>query len=145
MVDAYGGDAEEKMMVHHHNSIFFPHWSIQYMTQHIRIMNPISVDCTENIIIPLKLKGAPEEMWKSALRSNNNSHSPSGMVMADDMDAWVRCQEGMQANGHDWIVFARSVGEESIDNEGSFEGLGTSEANARHQHKAWLHYMCGTV
>ena len=143
MVEAYGAEAEAKMKVHHHNSIFFPHWSIQYMTQHIRIMNPISVDCTENIIIPLKLKGAPEEMWKSALRSNNNSHSPAGMVMADDMDAWVRCQEGMQANGHDWIVFARSVGEESIDNEGSFQGLGTSEANARHQHRAWLHYMCG--
>ncbi len=143
MEERYGDRAEEAMTGKYHNSIFFPQWSIQYLTQHIRIMNPISVDCTENIIIPLKLKGAPEEMWKAALRSNNNSHSPAGMVMADDMEAWIRCQDGMQAQGHDWIIFARALGEEKIDNKGSFEGLGTSEANARHQHKAWLHYMCG--
>ncbi|MBB42976.1 MAG: aromatic-ring-hydroxylating dioxygenase subunit alpha [Rhodospirillaceae bacterium] len=145
MKDAYGDAAESNMKIHHHNSIFFPHWSIQYMTQHIRIMNPISVDCTENIIIPLKLKGAPEEMWYAALKSNNNSHSPAGMVMADDMDAWTRCQSGMQAQGNDWIVFARSIGEEKIDNNGSFTDFGTSEANARHQHKAWLSYMCGNA
>ena len=75
MEDAYGDRANDAMSVKHHNSIFYPHWSIQYLTQHIRVMNPISVDCTENIIIPLKLKGAPEEMWHAALRSNNNSHS----------------------------------------------------------------------
>lgn len=143
MEEAYGEDANSKMTVHYHNSIFFPHWSLQYMTQHIRIMNPISVDCTENITIPLKLKGAPEEMWQSALRSNNNSHSPSGMVIADDIDAWERCQNGMQAGENEWIIFARSLGAETIDNSGSFIDQGTTEANARHQHKAWLHYMCG--
>jgi hypothetical protein len=113
------------------------------MTQHIRVMNPISVDCTENIIIPLKLKGAPEEMWRAALRSNNNSHSPSGMVMSDDMEVWIRCQDGLAVQGNDWVVFARGMNEENTDNQGSFEGRGTSEANARHQHIAWLHYMCG--
>jgi len=65
------------------------------------------------------------------------------MVMTDDMEAWIRCQDGMRTQGTDWIIFARALGEENIDNEGSFEGLGTSEANARHQHKAWLHFMCG--
>ena len=43
------------------------------------------------------------------------------------------------------LVFARGMNEEHIDNAGSFEGRGTSEANARHQHAAWLDYMCGAA
>ena len=143
MEASYGERAAEAMAVKHHNSIFYPQWSIQYLTQHIRVMNPVSVDCTENVIIPLKLKGAPEEMWRAALRSNNNSHSPSGMVMSDDMEVWVRCQRGLASPGSEWVVFARGMNEEETDNRGSFEGRGTSEANARHQHAAWLDYMCG--
>jgi benzoate/toluate 1,2-dioxygenase alpha subunit len=142
MEAAYGDRAEEAMRVKYHNSIFFPQWSLQYLTQHIRIMNPVSVNCTENIIIPLKLKGAPEEMWRAQVRSNNNSHAPSGMVMADDMDAWTRCQNGLKAQGSDWVIFARSLGEEKVDNTGAFTTTGTSEAHSRQQHKAWLHYMC---
>ena len=144
MEAAYGkARAPDAMTVMHHNSIFYPQWSIQYLTQHIRLMNPISVDCTENIIIPLKLKGAPEEMWHAVLRSNNNSHSPAGMTMSDDMEVWTRCQDGLAAQGRDWVVFARAMNEESTDNQGSFDGRGTTEANARHQHLAWLDYMCG--
>ena len=82
-------------------------------------------------------------MWRAALRSNNNSHSPSGLVMSDDMEAWIRCQEGLATQGNDWVVFARGVTEEGAGNHESFEGRGTTEANARHQHRAWLDYMCG--
>jgi phenylpropionate dioxygenase-like ring-hydroxylating dioxygenase large terminal subunit len=144
MEAAYGKErAMEAMTVKRHNSIFYPQWSIQYLTQHIRVMNPVSVDCTENIIIPLKLKGAPEEMWRAALRSNNNSHSPSGMVMSDDMEVWVRCQDGLATQGGDWVVFARGLNEEDTDNLGNYEGRGTSEVCARNEHLAWLDYMCG--
>ena len=135
--------ADEVIDLARHNSIFYPQFSIQYLTQHIRVMNPVSVDCTENTIIPLKLKGAPEEMWHAALRSNNNSHSPAGMVMSDDMEVWTRCQNGLAAQGADWVVFARGLGEETTDNQGNHEGRGTTEACARHQHLAWLDYMCG--
>ena len=141
----YGDRAERAMAVEFHNSIFYPQWSIQYLTQHIRLMNPVSVDCTENVIIPLRLKGAPDEMWRAALRSNNNSHSPAGMVMSDDMEVWVRCQNALTSPGNDWVVFARGMDEEQADNRGSFEVRGTSEANARHQHRAWLDYMCGAA
>ena len=144
MEAAYGKEcAADAMTVRRHNSIFYPQWSIQYLTQHIRVMNPISVDCTENIIIPLKLKGAPEEMWRAALRSNNNSHSPSGMVMSDDMEVWFRCQDGLATQGRDWVVFARGMNEEDSDNLGNYEGRGTSEVCARNEHLAWLDYMCG--
>jgi hypothetical protein len=64
------------------------------------------------------------------------------MVMADDMDAWTRCQNGLKAQGSDWVIFARSLGEEKVDNTGAFTTTGTSEAHSRQQHKAWLHYMC---
>ena len=134
--------AGEVINLARHNSIFYPQFSIQYLTQHIRVMNPISVDCTENTIIPLKLKGAPEEMWRAALRSNNNSHSPAGMVMSDDMEVWTRCQNGLATQGEDWVVFARGLGEEATDNQGNYEGRGTTETCARHQHLAWLDYMC---
>ena len=143
MEKAYGADAGKKMKVKTHNSIFYPHWSIQHLTQHIRVMNPISVDCTENIIIPLKLKGAPEEMWHASLRSNNNSHSPSGMVMSDDMEVWVRCHEGLKTQSTDWVVLARGMNEKFSDNnQGSYESGGTSESGARNQQLAWVDFMC---
>jgi len=143
MEKAYGADADKKMMIKTHNSIFYPHWSIQHLTQHIRVMNPISVDCTENIIIPLKLKGAPEEMWHASLRSNNNSHSPSGMVMSDDMEVWVRCHEGLKTQSTDWVVLARGMNEKFGDNnQGSYESGGTSESGARNQQLAWVNFMC---
>lgn len=144
MEASYGDRSEDIMSVKTHNSIFYPQWSIQHLTQHIRVMNPVSVDCTENIIIPLKLKGAPEEMWRAALRSNNNSHSPSGMVMSDDMEVWARCQRGLATQSTDWVVLARGMNEETkTDNRGSYEAHGTSESGARNQQLAWLDYMCG--
>ncbi|MEC7490771.1 MAG: Rieske 2Fe-2S domain-containing protein [Pseudomonadota bacterium] len=144
MEASYGDRSEDIMSVKTHNSIFYPQWSIQHLTQHIRVMNPVSVGCTENIIIPLKLKGAPEEMWRAALRSNNNSHSPSGMVMSDDMEVWARCQRGLATQSTDWVVLARGMNEETkTDNKGSYEAHGTSESGARNQQLAWLDYMCG--
>ncbi|MBT5049033.1 MAG: Rieske 2Fe-2S domain-containing protein [Rhodospirillaceae bacterium] len=144
METTYGDRAEDLMTVKTHNSIFYPQWSIQHLTQHIRVMNPISVNCTENIIIPLKLKGAPEEMWRASLRSNNNSHSPSGMVMSDDMEVWVRCQEGLATQSTDWVVLARGMNERAnTDNLGSYESHGTSESGARNQQAAWVDFMCG--
>jgi len=144
MEATYGDRAEDVMTVKTHNSIFYPQWSIQHLTQHIRVMNPISVNCTENIIIPLKLKGAPEEMWRAALRSNNNSHSPSGMVMSDDMEVWVRCQEGLATQSTDWVILARGMNEKhNTDNTGSYESHGTSESGARNQQAGWVDFMCG--
>ena len=144
MVQAYGKRAKENMRVRTHNSIFYPQWSIQHLTQHIRVMNPISVDCTENIIIPLKLKGAPEEMWRASLKSNNNSHSPAGMVMSDDMEVWVRCQEGLATQSTDWVVLARGMNEKfNNGNTGTYESYGTSESGARNQQVGWLDMMCG--
>ncbi|PPR11926.1 MAG: 2-halobenzoate 1,2-dioxygenase large subunit [Alphaproteobacteria bacterium MarineAlpha11_Bin1] len=144
MEATYGERAKDIMNVKTHNSIFYPHWSVQHLTQHIRVMNPISVNCTENLIIPLKLKGAPDEMWRASLRSNNNSHSPSGMVMSDDMEVWVRCQEGLATQSSDWVVLARGMNEEmETDNQGSYGAHGTSESGARNQQLAWVDYMCG--
>lgn len=143
MEKTYGERAVDIMRVKTHNSIFYPQWSIQHLTQHIRVMNPISVNCTENIIIPLKLKGAPEEMWRASLRSNNNSHSPSGMVMSDDMEVWVRCQEGLATESDPWVLLARGVNEEvPTGNSGSYQAQGTCESGARNQQRAWVEYMC---
>ena len=82
-------------------------------------------------------------MWRAALRSNNNSHSPSGMVMSDDMEVWVRCHEGLKTQSTDWVVLARGMNEKfSGVNTGSYESHGTSESGARNQQLAWVDYMC---
>ena len=84
-----------------------------------------------------------EEMWHASLRSNNNSHSPSGMVMSDDMEVWVRCHEGLKTQSTDWVVLARGMNEKFGDNnQGSYESGGTSESGARNQQLAWVNFMC---
>jgi benzoate/toluate 1,2-dioxygenase alpha subunit len=124
-----------------HNSIFYPHFTLQYLTTHIRVMNPIAVDCTEDVIYPIRLKGAPEEMWHATIRSNNNSHSPAGLVMTDDMEVWSRCQAGLRAQTGSWVHFARGMEDEARVAAGTYLVTGTTEQCAREQQRAWLRYM----
>lgn len=131
----------ELLALGRHNSIFYPHFTLQYLTTHIRVMNPIAVDCTEDVIYPIRLRGAPEEMWHATIRSNNNSHSPSGLVMTDDMEVWTRCQSGLKAQTGEWVHFARGMGEEVRIADDTYRATGTTEVCAREQQRAWLRYM----
>ena len=141
MKQAYGEQrAEEILSVNRHNTIFYPSVSFQASFQQIRVIRPLSVDRTLVEIYSFRLKGAPEEMYQRTLWYSNVVNSPSSIVMPDDLEVYKRVQEGLAANGGEWVSLHRDSGRDvaGIDVTSS---KGTSELPMRNQFRAWQRYM----
>ncbi|CAE6840860.1 aromatic ring-hydroxylating oxygenase subunit alpha [Paraburkholderia aspalathi] len=125
-----------------HNAIFYPNLNIQLLSNHIRVIRPIAVDRTEVRVYPVRLKGAPEEMFHAVVRYLNITHSPASLIQTDDLEMFRRIQVGMKSHGTDWVVFGRGFGQDVTEGNAA-RGFGTSELAMRNQYKAWRKYMCG--
>ena len=143
LVKRYGAKRTEEIIAYNrHNTGIYPNLIIQALNVHARVVRPISPDATEVTVYPIKFKGAPEEMFKSAIRHLNVTHSPASMVQTDDLECFKRCQDGLGAHGSDWVVLARGSGTDKKDPKmDGMAGFGTSELGMRHQVRAWKKYM----
>ncbi len=124
-----------------HNAIFYPNLCIQLLSNHIRVIRPIAVDKTEIRVYPVRLEGAPEEMYHDVIRYLNITHSPASMIQTDDLEMFRRIQTGVHARGAEWVVFGRGFGQD-VPEAGGLRGFGTSEVSMRNQYRAWTDYMC---
>ncbi len=132
-----------------HVAVVYPNLLLQSLARYVRVVRPISVDCTEVYIYPMRLKGAPLEWNRSIIKYINVTHSAASFIQTDDVEAFVRCQTGMQVREPAWVIFARGLGREVPDSNPAHSGgvrtdTGVSELPMRNQYRAWLKYMCGT-
>ena len=142
LVARHGIDkAREILTDRRHNTLIYPNLILQLVSQHVRVVRPIAVDLTEVRVYPLRLKGAPEEMHRDAIRYLNITHAPASLIQTDDMETFGRCQQGFAARGAEWLWFARNLGDEVTDEGGDLFSPVASEAPMRNQQKAWLEYM----
>lgn len=123
-----------------HNAIIYPNLCIQLLSNHIRVLRPIAVDKTEIRVYPVRLDGAPEEMYHEVIRYLNVTHSPASMIQTDDLEMFRRIQVGTHAQGAEWVVFGRGYGQD-VPEDGGLKGFGTSEVSMRNQYRAWVDYM----
>lgn len=123
-----------------HNAVFYPNMNLQLRALYIRVVRPIAVDHCEVRVYPIRLKGAPEEMFREQIRFLNMTHSAASLIQTDDVEMFRRVQVGLRSTAAEWIVLGRGYGYESPD-EGGLRGDGTSELAMRNQYKAWAHYM----
>jgi phenylpropionate dioxygenase-like ring-hydroxylating dioxygenase large terminal subunit len=128
-----------------HNSILYPNLVIQDLNMHVRLIRPIKVDLTEIIIYPIKLKGAPEEMFLESVRMLNTTNSAASMTQADDVEAFSRGHAGLKnKNGNPWVLIARG-GEGREESDPAYENgirtFGSSELLLRKQYESWLNWM----
>jgi len=100
----------------------------------IRVLQPVSVDCTEQHGYIFRLKGAPEEMFEASVRMVNTNNSPSSIVTSDDHEIFERIQESLAAGRHEWVDLSRGLEKEQ-------DAQGTNELPMRNQHRAWAQYM----
>lgn len=129
-----------------HNSLLYPNCSIMGLNIHVRVVKPISVDRTEVVVYPIRLKGAPDEMNFRNIRLLNVTHSGSSFVQTDDLEAFRRTQEGLRSLQSDWIDISRGLGEEEADRHyNATSESAMHEMAVRAQYQAWLHYMCGAA
>jgi phenylpropionate dioxygenase-like ring-hydroxylating dioxygenase large terminal subunit len=125
-----------------HNVIFYPNLAMQELNPHLRVIRPLAADLTEIFVYPVRLKGAPEQMFRDQIRMINGTHSASSMVQTDDVEAFSRAQQGLQTSGNEWLLYARAGAEETDPKTGRVRSIGTSEIAMRNQYQTWLAHMC---
>jgi hypothetical protein len=126
--------AEEILSFNRHNTIVYPTLFVNSRLAQIRVLQPVSVDCTEQHGYIFRLKGAPEEMFEAAVRMVNTNNSPSSIVTSDDHEIFERIQESLGTGTRDWADWSRGLHDEE-------RSVGTSELPMRNQHRAWVEYM----
>ncbi len=125
-----------------HLAFFYPNFDLHILAQAIRVVRPISVNLTEVQIFPIKLKGAPEQMFSDTVRLLNLTHSCSSLAQTDDVEAFERIQTGLQGRSGEWIRIQRAIDRDVPDKErGGMLGPQFTEAAIRNQHTAWVKYM----
>lgn len=122
-----------------HNVNFYPNASAHPRFLQMRVIRPISVDRTAIEINIFRWKGAPDEMNQRNIVYANTIHSPSSLIKPDDLEAYRRVQEGLQAGGREWIS-QHSLFDPDADDTSPQSAL--SEHYIRNQYRAWLAYMC---
>ena len=145
MVQAYGLERAKEFMTHkRHLAYFYPSVDFHVLANSVRVIQPLSVDSTEVMIWPIKLKGAPDELFQEALKFVNLSHAAASLGQTDDVEAFERSQRGFETKGEEWVNF---IGGVSLDGDGGDRGgrFGppASELGVRGMHEAWLAWMTG--
>jgi phenylpropionate dioxygenase-like ring-hydroxylating dioxygenase large terminal subunit len=125
-----------------HHTLIYPCLSIQSAFQQIRVMRPVAPDRTIMEIWHFKLKGVADEFLRRNMNYSNIVNSPASIIACDDYETWWRCQQGLGAQGTDWVSVHRDLGGETTNPDGVVESnYGASEVFQRAQYAAWLEYM----
>jgi phenylpropionate dioxygenase-like ring-hydroxylating dioxygenase large terminal subunit len=142
LAQAYGEDrAREILGMSRHNTVIYGSGSPHTVFQQFRVIRPIGVDRTLVEIQLFKLKGAPDQVFDRAITYANVVNSPSSNVMPDDVEVYMRCQQGNLTDGGDWISMHRYAGQDREVAGGLVSSNGTSELPMRNQFVAWKRFM----
>ncbi len=124
-----------------HSLTIYPSVDILLVQHSVRVIRPIAVDRTEVLVFPVRMIGAPDIVFQEVIKYVNITHSAASFVQTDDLEAFERCQKGMQAEGNKWCLVARGLNEDVVDNQGVKHGDRGSEIGQRNQHAVWLSLM----
>lgn len=142
LVQAYGEERTREILKNRRHSLtLFPTLDILIAQTSVRVVKPIAVDLTEVEVWPVRLSGAPEAISQDLVRYVNITHSASSFIQSDDLEAFERCQEGMQSQGNEWVLVARGIGTDVQEADGVLFGPRSSEVGQRAKHYAWRELM----
>ncbi len=137
-----GRDRVAEILAGEININIFPNLIFQEHSQSYRVIRPVAVDCTQVFAYPYRLKGAPEAFNDEMVRRVSWWASATGTGQPDDLEAFVRAQEGLQAEGPEWVIFARGLHREKIGPFGErISGKGTDETGIRGMYGYWKQLM----
>ena len=142
MVAAYGEEKADAILgLDRFNNLIWPNISVNAQFHQLRIVQPLAADRTRVTGLCFRLKGAPEEIHRRAVRFLTTLSSPASMIFSDDIEIFQRVQEGLGRNGNDWLDLARGLGKDSANDEGGYGPSPASELPIRSQTRAWLGMM----
>lgn len=143
-MEAHHGPARtaEILAVDRHINVVYPSLLTQGGMGYFKVIQPLAVDRTITCVFPIRLLGAPPEMFHATVRAVNNSNSVANLILPDDLEMYGRTQDNLDSPGDYWIDFSRGAGAESCDAKGGQEGRGTHELAMRNAYAAWADYLC---
>ncbi len=141
MQRAYGETrAKDILGTVRHNTVYYPSLTIKGAIQTIRVVRPIAVDKTLLESWSFRLKGAPDIFFKRNVMYTRLINSPMSVVGHDDQQCYRLIQEGLAADGNEWISLHRDYHPEER-NTHDLTVNGTSEISMRNQFRAWANFM----
>jgi hypothetical protein len=104
------------------------------------VARPLAADRTVLESWTLRLKGAPAKLLERTVMYNRLINSPMSVVGHDDLHCYRSAQEGLAAQGNDWVSLHRNFDPDELQ-EGELTCNGTSEISMRNQFRAWKEFM----
>jgi benzoate/toluate 1,2-dioxygenase subunit alpha len=125
-----------------HNTVYYPSLTIKGAIQSIRVARPLAADKTLIESWTFRLKGAPESLLHRTVMYNRLINSPMSVVGHDDLHCYRSAQEGLAADGNEWVSLHRNFKPDEF-NSSVLTCNGTSEISMRNQFRAWREFMAG--
>ncbi|MFK7837344.1 MAG: aromatic ring-hydroxylating dioxygenase subunit alpha [Sulfitobacter sp.] len=141
MTEAYGEERAKAILdENRHNTVYFPNIMVKGPIQQLRNFIPLAADKTIVESYIYRLVGAPDELTARTAMYNRMINAPTSIVGHDDLEMYERAQEGLHADGMEWVNIQRLL-EEDEDFGETKETNGTTERQMRNQFDAWARFM----
>ena len=139
MQRAYGPERAKQILgTVRHNTVYYPSLTIKGAIQSIRVARPLAADKTVIESWTFRLKGAPAKLLERTVMYNRLINSPMSVVGHDDLHCYRSAQEGLAAEGNEWVSLHRNF---RPGEQGEMTCNGTSEISMRNQFRAWREFM----
>ncbi len=141
MHGAYGEERAQQILgTVRHNTVYYPSLTIKGAIQSIRVARPLAADRTLIESWTFRLKGAPDSLLARTVMYNRLINSPMSVVGHDDLHAYRSIQEGLAAQGNEWVNLQRNY-DSSEKQNAEMVANGTSDLSMRNQFRAWRELM----
>ena len=143
MVATYGEQRAKAVLDEsRHNTVYFPNLMVKGPIQLLRLFKPLAADRTLVESWTFRLVDAPDLLLERTLVYNRLINAPTSVVGHDDQEVYERAQQGLRANGNEWVSLHRLYRPReaalAVDN-------GTTERQMRNQFRAWSRFMAETA
>ena len=88
--------------------MYYPGLTIKGAIQTIRVVRPLAVDRTLIESFTLRLVGAPDSLLERSVMYNRLINAPTSVVGHDDMHCYRSIQQGLAADGNEWLSLHRN-------------------------------------
>jgi benzoate/toluate 1,2-dioxygenase alpha subunit len=140
MKRTYGERAKDILGTVRHNTVYYPSLTIKGAIQSIRVARPLAADKTVIESWTFRLKGAPAKLLERTVMYNRLINSPMSVVGHDDLHCYRSAQEGLAAQGNEWVSLHRNFSTDELEAK-EITANGTSEISMRNQFRAWREFM----
>ncbi len=141
MQATHGMEKAQEILYHSpQNAVCFPSLSVKGSPQAIRVIRPLAANRTLIEAWSLRALGAPDLLFERSMTYNRLVFSPMSMVAHDDIHLFESMQQGLRADGNEWVSLHRGFDAAELD-QPTLDVNGTNEILIRNQHRAWAKFM----